>query len=802
MLKHHILLSLRNFKRNKTTFLINLIGLTIGLAGVVLISLWVLDEYGVDRYHENEDRLYQVLQNVKEGDQILTLQATQGRLAKALAEEIPEVEFATSVIPASWFPNTGLTKAEGNAFRARPQYVEPDFFNIFSFELIAGNKSSVFVDKYSVAISEELAQKLFKTKDNLIGKGITWEFGSLSGDFTVQAVFRNPPANSSNPSDILFNYELYIEDRHELENWGNSDPHTYLVLAPGASSDQVNLKIRDFLKVKVENSESSLFLQKFSDRYLQGTFENGKQAGGRIGYVRLFSIIAIFILVIASINFINLTTAKASKRAKEIGIKKSFGVAKSSLISQFLTESVLLTSIATLCAILLVQLAMPQFNIITGKQLSLSLSPMLMLGVLMTALLVGVLAGSYPAFYISGIQPIAVFKNKLPGSWKEISARRGLVVFQFTLSVLLIVSVAIVHKQLEYIQTKNLGYQRENVLRFQLEMPDGGDENFFEIGGGWENRVEGFIGEVEKVPGVIKASNAYHNLTGNHGGMSGVDWKAGDEDEKLGFSNLEIGYGFIETLGIELQEGRSFSRDFTNETGKVLLNQAAIDAMQLADPVGKIISFWGSPKEVIGVTDNFHFESLFESIVPCIIRLEPRANTILVKIEQGMEQQTVAGLQHLYSSQFAGLAMDYGFLDKDYEMLYTAEQRVLVLANYFAGLAILISCMGLFGLAAFMAEQRVKEIGIRKVLGANEWNILLLVAGSFVALVLVAIGIAIPVSYFVAKNWLERFAYRVDLSWSYFAFAAVLTLLIALVTVGAHAMKSALMKPVESLRSE
>ena len=802
VLKHHILLSFRNFRRNKTTFLINLIGLTMGLAGVALICLWVVDEYSVDRYHENDERLYQVLQNVQEGNQVLTLEATQGRLADALRSEMPEVEFASSVIPASWFPNSGLVSASETSFRAKPQYVESDFFNIFSIDLLAGNKEQVFADKYSVAISQELAMKLFKTTENLIGKGIQWDFGTLSGDFTIGAVFANPPANASNPSDILFNYELYLEDRPELESWGNSDPHTYVVLASGTSPEQFSDKIDEILKAKDPTTSAVLFAQKFSDRYLHGTFENGKQAGGRIAYVRLFSMVAVFILVIASINFINLTTAKASKRAKEIGIKKSFGAAKTSLISQFLTESVVLTFIATVCALLLVQLILPQFNVTTGKHLSLSFDPSVVLTMVVIALGVGILAGSYPAFYISGFQPTAVFKSKIPGSWKEIFARQGLVVFQFALSVLLIVSVAIVHKQMEYIQTKNLGYQRENVLRFQLEMPDGGDENYFEIGGGWEHRVAGFIEEVKKVPGVTGASNAYHNLTGSHGGMSGVDWMAGDEDEQMGFSNLEVGYGFIETLGIELKEGRAFSKDFTNETEKVLLNQAAIDAMQLTDPVGKTIRFWGTTKEIIGVADNFHFESLFESIVPCIIRLEPRANTILVRIEPGREEQTIAGLQQLYSGQFAGLAMDYGFVDQDYQTLYAAEQRVSVLSNYFAGLAILISCMGLFGLAAFMAEQRVKEIGIRKVLGASEWNILRLVAGSFVVLVLIAIGIAMPISYFVAKNWLEKFAYRIDLSWSYFAFAALLTVVIALATVAAHAAKSALMKPMDSLRSE
>ena len=590
MFKNYFKIAWRNLLKDRQFTFLNLIGLSTGLACTFLIYLWVNDELHVDRYNQKDDRLFQVMVNQHQEDGIKTGEYTPGLLANAFTAEIPEVEHAVTVLPASWSPNMGVISFGDVHIKAGGQFISKDYFNVFTSRFIDGDKNRLFADKYSIAISEELAMKLFNTTKNIIGKTVKWDHGQFSGSYIISGIFENNPTNSTNHFDLLLNFELFIEKRPGMEYWGNSDPHTYVILKQGAQINQVNRKIKNFLKSKDKNSKTDLFLIRYSDKYLYGQFENGVQAGGRISYVRLFTMIALFILIIACINFMNLTTAKASRRIKEVGIKKVVGARRGTLILQYLGESMLLTFVSLILAIVIVVVLLPQFNNVTGKQIILAFDSSLMLSIAGITLVTGVIAGSYPAFYLSGFQPAAVLKGKLKTSVGEIWIRKGLVVFQFTLSVTFIVSVLIVYRQINYIQSRNLGYSRDNIIHFEIPLEMDQDKL---------QKAATFLDELKKIPGVINASSYYHNLTGDHGAIGGFQWPGKNPEKDIEFANLEVGYNFIETLGIEITEGRSFSNN-QNATNEIVFNEAAIQSMGLKDPIGKTVRFGISKGRSLG----------------------------------------------------------------------------------------------------------------------------------------------------------------------------------------------------------
>lgn len=452
-------------------------------------------------------------------------------------------------------------------------------------------------------------------------------------------------------------------------------------------------------------------------------------------------------------------------------------------------------------ALVLVLLILPRFNHFTSKHLSLYLDQSV-LPIAIITLVTGILAGSYPALYLSGFRPIDVLKGRLHGTVSEYWARRGLVIFQFTVSVVLIVAVIIIYKQINYVQSRDLGYNRDNIIHFELELKPDGKPDYFSNGGALEKQVEAFLNEARNIPGVMDAANYYHSLTGDFGSFQGIDWEPGDEDEKNGFNNLEVGYDFIRTFGIALKEGRTFSREYSNDRSSVIFNESAIKLMGIKDPVGKTIRVWGEEKHIIGVTGDFNYESLYQKVKPCIIQLVPLGYKLAVKIKNGREMETIAGLTKLYNEFYPGLAFDYRFVDEDYQALYISEKRISVLARYFSLVAIIISSLGLFGLAAFTAERRMKEIGIRKIFGSGEWNIIYLLSGDFTRMVLTSVIIGLPLSYFAVSYWLEIFAYKIELEWWYFAWAGIITLLIAWSAVGIQTIRASRIEPVQCLKDE
>ncbi len=790
MLKHNLLIIFRNFKRNKSSFFINLIGLSSGLACALLIYLWVNDELSVDKFHEKDSQLYQVMLNKQTSRGILTWERTPGLLAEALSEEMPEVEYATAVMSiSSWSGSDGVLSNGHNHIKTNGQFAGKDYFQIFSYKLIEGDKNQVLADKNSIVLSEKLTKKLFKTNENVIGKTVEWNHERFSGTYQVSGVFENPPSNSTAQFDLLFNYELYLEIDPRMREWVNYGPNTYLILKKSINIDHFNDKIAGFIKSSIPESKTTLFVQQYSKKYLYDQYKNGAQTGGRIVYVRLFSIIALFILVIACINFMNLSTAKASRRMKEIGIKKAVGASRKELIIQYMGESLVITFLSLLVAILLVELLLPQFNEITGKNLVLNMNGNIMLSILGITLFTGLMAGSYPAVYLSGFNAVTVLKEKMNTSVSELLARKGLVLFQFTISVILIVSVLIVYKQIEFIQTKNLGYNRDNIISFKSE-------------GRIRKTLDNFLAGLKNIPGVVNASHMYGNILGGFGSTTAISWEGQTSDEKISFPNQEVGYDFVETLGMEMKEGRSFSRDYGTEYSKIILNEEAVKMTGLKDPVGKFIKYHGQDRQIIGVVKDFHFESLYKNVGPCFLRFAPFGDNIIVKIKAGTEGHTLKRLEKFHKKYNKEFPFEFKFLDDDYQALYEAENRVAVLSRYFAGIAILISCLGLFGLTAFSVERRRKEIGIRKVLGSCVLRIVYLLSSDFTKIVSASMLISFPVSYFITKLWLDNFAYRIDLQVWYFVGAGLITLFITWITVGTQAIKAALANPVDSLRYE
>jgi len=788
MIKHNLFLLYRTFVRFKMTFLINLIGLSVGLVCVGLIYLWVNDELQVDNYHEKGERLYQVLQN-SNGEQIQTDEFTPGPLAKTLEDEMPEVEYATTVVPAAWFPYKGIISVGDTRMKAECEYASNHFFDVFTCPLIRGDKAHALVDKNSIVLTEDMAMRLFHTIDNVVGKSVDWKHEPFVGTFYVTAICETPPLNASNRFDILLNFEYFVEQRPWTKEWGNSDPHTFVALKPGVNVAAFNTKIVNLKRAKTNNpEEGTLFIQRYRDKYLHGRYENGVPAGGRIEYVQMFSIIAVFILLIACINFMNLSTAKATRRIREVGIKKAIGAGRRTLIAQYLGESLTMTLLALIIAVLAIDLMLPVFNTLTGKYLVLHFDMTLLAWMTVILIVTGLLAGSYPALYLSGFSPASVLKGKLAISWGEVWARRGLVIFQFTLSVLLIISVIVVYKQMNYIQSRSQGFSRDQVLYFEMEMPRD-----------WN--LDPFLTEVRNIPGVVNAACFYHDLMGQHGGTSDVQWEGKSADNRMGFANLDVGVGFIETMGIAMAEGKPFSRDVPAER-QIVFNESAIREMGIQDPVGKTVKLWGEEKQIMGVTKDFHFESFYKKVGPCFIQAHAGLPNIMVKIAAGNEEKTIDQLRQVYAVYSPGITFDFKFVDERYHALYASEFRISVLSRYFAAIAILISCLGLFGLAAFTAERRTKEIGIRKILGSSNTSIIMLLSGDFTRMVLIAILIASPVSYFVTRNWLDHFVYRTEIELWYFAAAGVLALIIAWGTVGVQTFKAARVNPVNSLKEQ
>ncbi len=788
MFKHNIVITYRSFIRNKGSFLTNLVGLSTGLACTIFIYLWVIHELSVDTFHEHDHRLYQILEHVTVNDEIRTSYATSAPVPEALKQEMPEIAFTSAVAPSHWpgFNKYMITHHDKN-IRASVQYVGKDYFQMFSFPLLFGRADQVLGDKSSVVISQELAKKLFEKAEDAMGKEIKVQHQRT---YIISGVFQTIPSNSSIQFDLALSFESLKDEMPWVKEWHNSGPRGYVMLKEGTDLGSFNQKIAGFISEKSGQESRIPFLKPFSSKYLYGNFKDGQQVGGRISYVKFFSLIALFILFIACINFMNLSTARASKRLKEMGIKKVLGSRRKELIIQHLGEAFFIVILSLAVALVMVHFLMPIFNAITGKHLSLSFDLMLIQGLIGITIFTSLLSGSYPALFLSKLSPMHIFRNNWKVSQGERRIRRGLVVFQFVITMLFMVGVSVVYQQMQLINSQSLGYDKNQVIYIDAE-------------GTLTDDKEPFFQALSNIPGIINASSTTHNLTGQSWSTSSVEWEGKHPDEQIEFEMAGTYYSFIETMGMSMIQGRSFSREFGDESGKIIINEEALRKMRLQNPIGKKITIGEEEKEIIGVVKNFHFESLHYPLKPLICVFMPDGgNFITIKLDAKRELEAIDDLRHLYQQLNPGFPFQYHFLDEQYRAQYEAEQRVAVLSTYFTALAIIISCLGLFGLITFTMERRMKEISIRKVLGSSTTGIIALLSSEFTILVGIAITIAFPLSYVLSHLWLDHFSYKIDLQWWLFIGAGAISLLIAWITIGIKLFNIGYINPIHHLKDE
>ncbi|WPU93923.1 ABC transporter permease [Mucilaginibacter sabulilitoris] len=791
MLKNYLKIAWRNLVRNRVQTFINIAGLSVGLACSLLILLWVQNELSVDSFFKNSDRLYSIYERQQFDHKINGTYNTPGPTANEMKKVMPEVEHAVSL----GFGQNNTFQVGDKILKQNGSSASDEYFSIFSFKLLQGNAQTALNSPVSLAISRKMAEDFFGSPQAAIGKTIRYE---NSKNFKVTAVFENLPKNSSQKFDYLVNWYSFLQDNSWARDWGNQGPPTIVMLKQGANPAQFEQKITRFLDTynstdrKTSTFIIDLGIQPFSEQYLHGSFDNGKISGGRIEYVRIFSVVAIFILLIACINFMNLTTARSVKRAKEIGVRKVVGAMRSALIKQFISESLLITSLSVIFALLLLVVLLPVFNQVTQKQIELPFNQTgFWTKVVCITLVTGLISGSYPALFLSSFNPVKVLKGTLKLDSGATLFRKGLVVFQFVLSVILITGTIVISRQMNYIQSKNLGFDRENLIYIPLE-------------GELAHKYDLFKEQALTMPGIQSVTRMTNAPTNIQNSTGGVGWIGKDTTVNIQFTQTSVGYDFVKTMKLRMLEGRDFSKDYPTDSVGLILNEAALKRIGYKNPIGQPLTFWGRKSKIIGVIKDFHYSSMHEEIRPLIIRsrADEIYGNILIRTQPGKTRAALASMESLCKQINPAYPFTYTFSDEEYQKLYQNEQIVGKLSNGFSFLAIFISCLGLLGLAMFTAEQRVKEIGIRKVLGASVSSLFTLLSSEFIVLVVIALLIASPIAWYATGKWLQGFAYRTPVQWWVFALSGAIIILIALATVSFQAVKAALINPVKSLRSE
>jgi ABC-type lipoprotein release transport system permease subunit len=788
MYKSYLKSAWRNLLKNKVFSLINISGLSLGLTCSILIALWVIDEYSIDAFHEDGDRIFVVTSCEYSGDEINGSYDTPGLLGEEMKKVLPEVEYGCNY---AWYQFHTFAVGEEKV-KLPGNFAGADFFNIFSYPLILGNKETALKSPQSIAISRKMATNLFGSPEQAIDKSLLFE---NYRDLKVTAIFEDIPDNSSEKFEYIINWDLFVERNDWVKIWHNSGPFTFVKLRENAKAETLRPKLRHFIK-KYDNEYSDLDrlelgLQPYGEKYLHSNFENGYVSGGRIEYVRLFQFVALFILLIACINFMNLSTARSVKRAKEIGVRKVNGAMKKALITQFMAEAFMFTFIAILLAMILLQLLLPEFNLLTGKNIPSPLQDArFWSGIALLGLITATLSGSYPALLLSSFKPISVLKDNLKANSSSVFFRKGLVVFQFALSMIFIVGMIVITWQVDYIQNKNLGYQKDNLIY----LPQTGT-----IG----TNFDVFKHEALQIPGITHVSKISQRPFLLENSTGGVEWEGKDPNTLPTFTQAAVGLDFVSTMQATLLLGRDFSEEYA-DSASYIINETALKVIGYENPIGMPLTFWDVKGTIIGVIKDFHFNSLHVPIKPLVLRLNKRMSwgVALIRIESEKTPQAVAGLEALHQKLNPDFPFAHQFADEEYNFLYESEQVVKKLSRYFAFLAIFISSLGLLGLVIFTAEQRTREVGIRKVLGANVVQLATLLSKDFMKLVILSIVLSAPLAYYAMYAWLQGFEYHIDIHWWMFGIAALAAIGVALLTVSYQAIKAAMANPVDSLKSE
>ncbi|RAJ81911.1 ABC-type lipoprotein release transport system permease subunit [Chitinophaga dinghuensis] len=786
MFRNYFSIAIRNLFRNKGFSSINIGGLAIGMASAILILLWVQHETSYDRFHQHADRLYQVWSNDSIAGKIRSMTMTPEIMAPTLKTDFPEVEGVTRV---RWTRNLLALPHQEVKLLSNGAVVDQDFLAMFSFPLLTGNSKTVLKDPSSIVLAERLAKKLFKN-ENPIGQVVS--IGQEG--YTVSGVLQDLPDNTQfSYIDYLISYDREVMAGNIDKDWTNFSISTFVLLRPNMDAAVTSNKIKHIVAQHSVDGKTEEFLYPFSRTRLYDHFENGVAIGGRITTVRTFFLVAVFILLIACINFMNLATARSNKRAKEVGVRKAIGAAKGALILQFLTESLLLACIAGLFAWLIVVIALPYFNTLTGKQLHIAYTDInSWLSAAGFILLTGLLAGSYPAFYLSAFKPLAVLKglNKIGNTL--ITPRRVLVVLQFSFAIVLIICTIIVTRQIQYGKARKTGLDMNNLVHVYLN--DEMDKNFQLIK--QELIASGYATSVAKVLSPLSENWAY--------GLS-LSWPGKPAGMQVQINRFTEEGDLVKTAGMRLISGRDIDlKTYPTDSTACLINESAAKLMGFEDPIGKEIYDDPDRFHIVGVIEDFIQESPYMPVHPIVIKGPKNGTgTILIKLNAGKSLVAdITGMEQVFKKYNPAYPLEYKFSQDAYAAKFGNENLTAKLAGLFAGLTIFISCLGLFGLAAFMAESRFKEIGIRKVLGASAANITVLLSKDFIQLVIIAVFIASPLAYWMSNRWLQDFYYRINPSIWIFITAGTLAVLIALLTVSSQAIKAAMTNPAKSLKTE
>ncbi|MBN1271522.1 MAG: ABC transporter permease [Candidatus Aminicenantes bacterium] len=789
MIKNYVKITIRQLKRRKGFSFINIAGLSLGMACCFLMLLWVQDEVSFDRFHTNADNLYIV--GRKSPHQAANNTRTPAPLAQALADEFPEVKETARFSNRRIFLKSGQNTLTGRTMA----YVDPAFLRMFSFPLIQGREEMVFKDPSSILLTEESAKNLFGKQDP-IGKTVSV---NSRRDFIVTGILKNIPHHSHLQFDALVPFRS--RDEHEKKiygstSWGVNIYTTYVLLREGIEETKLNSEVDGLVKKHNPRTSTEYFLHPVTRIHLYPL-----QGEGNLKYLTLFSFLAVFVLVIACINFMNLSTARSGRRAAEIGLRKVVGAGRGQLVRQFLGESLILSFLAFVLAFFLVHIFLPVFKNISGKDVGFSFvwrAPFL-LGMAGIALIAGLLAGIYPAFVLSSFRPAEVLR-RVKGSQKGGSFfRKILVIFQFAVSILLIVGAAVIHGQLRYMKNADLGFKKDHVVFF------GGE-------GGFSSRFEAVRAEMQKSPFILEAARGNPPIWFDVS-LSGVEWDGKDPNVEITFDMNSVDYGYFETMKIKMVEGRTFSRDIASDRTAVIINREAARVMGLTFPLGQTIrrqvfdvqerKFTVRSETIIGVVEDFHNHSFHKKISPVLFDLDPEKSfMVCVRISADNVPGALKHLGEIWAQNVPGVPFEYNFLDETIDDFYRTEQRMGRLFDIFTLLAVFIACLGLFGLAAYTVEQRTKEIGIRKVLGASVPGILVLLVGGFFKELLISAGISWPLGYWLMNRWLERFAYRIHIGWEFFLLSALLAITGALFSVGFQVFKAVRTDPARSLRYE
>jgi len=792
MIKNYFKIAWRNLLKNKTSSFINISGLAVGMAVAMLIGFWIWDELSFNKSFKNYERLAQVMQQQSFNGDVSSQQSVPyligNELKKNYGSDFKNVSMAT------WTYNRILAAGD-KKISVSGNFLEPQIIDMLSLKMIRGSNTSL-IDYHSLILSSSAAKALFGQGDP-IGKTVKID---NQFDVKVTGLYEDLPYNSDFKGlTFIAPWQLYIDNNNWLEKtsnpWRNNSFQAFVQLADHADAAKISAKIKDIKLKKISAEDAAhkpeVFLQPMSKWHLYSEFKNGVNRGGRIQFVWLFGTIGFFVLLLACINFMNLSTARSEKRAKEVGIRKSIGSLRTQLVIQFFSESLLVVVFAFVLSLILVQLAIPFFNDVSDKKMNIPWSnPFFWLAGLGFSIITGLIAGSYPAFYLSSFKPVKVLKGSFKAGKLAAVPRQVLVVLQFSVSVALIIGTIVVFRQVQFSKSRSVGYTREGLITIPVVTEE------------IHKHLAAVQQDLKSSQAIVQISESSSPTTALYEFDGGFEWKGSNSKGDFGFIYASVDFG--KTIGWHIKEGRDFSRDFPTDSSAFVVNEAAEKFMNLKNPVGEIIKADGKPYHIIGVVDDMVMESPYRPVTRTIFTLSANAENIInLRINPAISiHDAVTKIEAVFKKYNPAQPFDYQFINDEYARKFSDEERIGKLAGVFAALAIFISCLGLFGMASFVAEQRTKEIGVRKVLGATVADLWGLLSKEFVLLVFISLLIASPLAYYFMHSWLQTYEYRTDLSWWIFAVAASGALLITLCTVSFQAIKAALANPVKSLRTE